>query len=374
MTVYKYFIKTAMRHKWIILGYTAIFFILALISGSNTITSQIAFMEKSLDLGLVDNSNGDLSKLLIEHLGDKNILTMMEDDIEYIKEEIFLESVDAVIVIPEDFESRVKNKEASIEIYRDERKIGPIQVENTINKFLMFSNATYKNNSFDLQGVKDALSREIEVEVLKGSSPKNNQANSWFKYYFNSTGYVIIAIYVAVIGLVMADFNDNGLQDRTKISSKKFLRFNIEMYLGQVTVGVFITSIFILGTIILKGKYIGQVNFSKYILNISVFSFSILCFTFLINNITTSKFVINGISTVSSLGTSFISGVFTPQEFLSDSVLNIAKFFPTYYFVKINNMRLVSFSDISYEIFMQLLFGIAFLTVGLYFSKVRQKS
>lgn len=375
MTVYKYFLKTAIRQKWVILGYALIFFVLSIINGADTETKEVAFMERSLNIGVVDKSITDISKGLVDYLNENNNIVEMEEDIDYIKEQIFLESVDAVIVIPKDFKNKVENKEEVIEIFRDDRKMGPLQIENEINKFLLFANATYKDGQFNLTKVKATLNEGVEVELLQTKTlSKNNGATIWFKYYFNFTAYIIIAIYVAVIGLVMTEFNSKQIQDRMKISSKKFLRFNLEMYLGQVTLGVLITAIFIFGSIILKGKYVGEVDFFKYITNIYVFSFAILCFTFLINNLTTSRFVINGISTVASLGTAFISGVMVPQEFLGDKVLTIAKFFPTYYFVKINEMRVNSFSDMRYELMMQILFGATFLVVGLYFSKIKQKA
>lgn len=99
------------------------------------------------------------------------------------------------------------------------------------------------------------------------------------------------------------------------------------MYFGQLTIASVITLVFILGSIVMKGKYVGEINFGKYLINITVFSFSILCLTFLINNITGNKFIINGLSTVLSLGTSFISGVMVPQQFLGKKVLMVAKFF-----------------------------------------------
>ena len=111
-----------------------------------------------------------------------------------------------------------------------------------------------------------------------------------------------------------------------------------------------------------------------YVSNLSVFSFTILFLTFLINNIVKNKFAISAISTVLSLGTSFISGVMVPQQLLGKNVLTVAKFFPTYYYVKINDMQANSFSDVRYEIFMQLLFAAAFLLMGLYFSKAAQKA
>ncbi|OLS03070.1 ABC transporter permease [Tissierella creatinophila] len=373
MTVYKYFLKIALKHKWIIISYTVIFFILSIINGSATGKTETIFMEKSLDIGVVDESNSELSISFIKYLEDDNILTTMENDKEYIQEQIFLEAIDAVIIIPKDFENLVINKKESIEIMRDERKLGSVQVENEINKFLIFANATYSDGKFDLSKVENVLDREIEVEVLKVDDyKKDNGVNTWFKYYFNYTGYIIIAIYVAVIGLLMLEINDKNIQDRMKVSSKKFFKFNMEIYLGQVTLAILITSIFILGSVLLKGKYIAEINFSKYLLNIFTFSFAILGFTFLINNLTNSRFVINGISSALSLGTAFISGVMVPQEFLADNVLRIAKFFPTYYFVKINEMNTNSFLDIKYEIFMQVLFGIFFFLIGLYFSKVKR--
>ncbi len=77
---------------------------------------------------------------------------------------------------------------------------------------------------------------------------------------------------------------------------------------------------------------------------------------------------------MASLGTSFISGVFVSQEFLGEKVLTIAKFFPTYYYVKVNEMNINSFGEIKYELFMQVLFGIVFLSLGLYSSRARQRA
>ena len=374
MTVYKYFMKTAIGQKWVILGYTMIFLILSILNGADTQTKEIAFVETSLNIGIVDKSNSNLSNELIAYLGEGNIVTEIKDDMEYIKEQIFLQVIDAVVLIPEGFQSKVESKEKSIEIIRDEKRMGPMQIENQINKFLVFSNASYRDGKFNLEKVKGALKEEVEVQVLQADKySKNKGANIWFKYYFNFTSYIIIAVYVAVIGLIMTEFNSKNIQDRMKISPKKFLNFNIEIYLGQLTIGILITGIFILGSIVLKGKYIPEVDFIKYVVNISIFSFAILCFTFLINNLTTSRFVINGISTVASLGTAFISGVLVPQEFLGTKVLGIAKFFPTYYFVKINETNIESLLDVKYEISMQFLFAMAFLLMGLYFSKIQQK-
>lgn len=375
MTVYKYFLKSAIKHKWIIISYTAIFFILSLITTSTVGENEQIFMEKSLKIGIVDESNSKLSKSMVDYLKSGNNITNLENNIENLKEQVFLGAVDSVVIIPKGFEKLVIDKKEAVEIILDDRHPESIQVKNEINKFLTFANATYKDDRFDLEKVNSSLKEHVEVELLETNNyNKSNRINSWFNSYFNFTGYVIIAIYIAVIGFIMLEFNDKRIKDRMKISSKKFLKFNMEIYFGQITLATLITSIFILGAIFFKGKDILEVQFSKYLLNISAFSFSILGLTFLVNNLTSSRFIINAVSTVVSLGTSLISGVMVPQAFLGEKVLGIAKFFPTYYFVKINEMNLKSFLDVKYELFMQVLFGVLFFLTGLYFSKIKQKS
>lgn len=371
MTVYKYFIKIALKNKAIILGYTAIFFILSIINGTS-VQKETAFTDTKLNIGVVDNSSSELSNALVDYLGRKNNIVEVDEDLRFIKEQIFLEVLDGVLIIPEDLDEKTINKEKSIEVYKDDRQIASYQIQNQVNKFLAFANGTYEDGSFDLVQVGFALDEGVKVKFMDSNNNKNANADSWFKYYFNFTSYIIMALYISLIGFVMIEITGEGIERRRRVSSIKFLQFNKEIYLGQLTIASFITAVFILGAIVLKGKYIGEVDFLKYVINMIVFSTAILCLTFLINNLTNDKFVINGLGTVLSLGTSFISGVLIPQEFLGEKVLAIAKFFPTYYFVQINEKTMNSFGDIQYEIFIQLLFGLAFFLIGLYFSKAKE--
>ncbi len=372
MTVFKYFIRISLKYKWSILAYVVIFFMLTIINGSNPAQGPASFTDIKLNISIIDQSNSSLSKSLKGYLVERNNIVYPPKDEVDGKELIFLEIADAIIVIPEDFEERVVNKEKAVEVYRDERKIGSFQIQHQINKFISFVNATYENGELDLNAVNLALKEKANVEIV-GTNNGNEKVKEWFFYYFNFTAYVIIAIYIAVIGMVMTDFTEDSIESRRRVSSKKNFKFNKEIYLGQFVLSAIITSIFILGSIIFRGKYIGEVQFSKYVINTIVFSFTILSLTFLVNNITNNRFAKNGISTVLSLGTSFISGVMIPHELLGEKVVTISKFFPTYYFVRINRTDITSLLDVKYEILMQLLFAMAFFLMGLYFSKTKQR-
>lgn len=375
MTVFKYFLKIALKNKWVIIMYISIFFVMTLLNSTDAMKREETFVETRLNIGIIDKSNSELSNSLKGYLKQKNNIVDSREDEEYIKEQIFLEIADAVIIIPEDFDKRVINKEEAVLIYKDDRKPESIQIENQINKYLAFANITYTNGQFALDDVKEALNEGTEVRVLsnKGES-ENSRISTWFRYYYNFTGYVILAVYIAIIGIVMSDFRDEKIDNRRKISSKRFLEFNREIYLGQLTLATAVTSIFIIASILLMGRYFGDIYYTKYLVNLIVFSFSILCLTFLINNITRNKQIITTLSTVISLGTSFISGVMVPQELLGEKVLLVAKFFPVYYFVKINDAVINSLSEVRFELFMQVLFAVAFLLLGLMFSKKAQRA
>ena len=293
MTVYKYFIKIALKNKGAILTYTIIFFIMSILSGASVTQREDDFMETRLNVGIIDNSSSELSNGLKKYLEGKNNIIDTIDDVDYIKEQIFLEMADAIIIIPEDFQEKVINKEDSIEIYNDERKIESLQIQNQVNKFLMFANAAYEDGKFNLYNVNLALNEKTDVELIDNNSAKNISINEWFRNYYNFTSYVIMGMYISIIGLVMADFRDENVDSRMKISSKKLLNFNREIYLGELTLASIITIVFILGSIVLKGKYIGEINFSKYVINTIAFSFTILCLTFFLNNSTKNKFIIN---------------------------------------------------------------------------------
>lgn len=275
MMVYKYFNKITWSYKWPILIYVIIFFIIAVIFSKN------------------------------------NIVNIKEDE-SYIKEQIFLEVVDAVIIIPETFDEKVIKKEEALIVYTDDRKPQAIQIQNQINKYIAFANNTYEEGQFKLEDVDSALRESVNVELVsKQAASKADSISEWFRYYFNFTGYVILAVYIAAIGLVMSDFTYSNIEMRRRLSSKTFLQFNKEIYLGQLTIAAFITFIFIMGR---------------------------------------------------------------PQELLGDKVVLVAKFFPTYYFIRANNRTINSFLDIKAELFMQLLFAVAFILLGLIFSKKTQRA
>ena len=79
------------------------------------------------------------------------------------------------------------------------------------------------------------------------------------------------------------------------------------------------------------------------------------------------------------LGMSFLGGVFVPQNMLSDQILAVSRFLPTYWYTRINNM-LAGFSNESFSfaaywqyIGIELLFAATVFVLALLASKYRKQ-
>lgn len=80
------------------------------------------------------------------------------------------------------------------------------------------------------------------------------------------------------------------------------------------------------------------------------------------------------------LGMSFLCGVFVPQKFLGEAVINVAHFLPAYWFIRANNMlagisdELFSSSKYFSYLGIELLFAVAIFSVVLLVAKTKIRS
>jgi ABC-2 type transport system permease protein len=106
-----------------------------------------------------------------------------------------------------------------------------------------------------------------------------------------------------------------------------------------------------------------------------------MAITYLGGNLFSKTATMGAFSNVVSLGFSFIGGIFVPLEFLGETMQNVAKFTPTYWYVKANDaiLGIKTFSDIDFGEFalncgVQLLFALAFFSVGLVVSRYKREA
>ncbi len=110
-----------------------------------------------------------------------------------------------------------------------------------------------------------------------------------------------------------------------------------------------------------------------YIINSLIFMICALTLAFLIGNIVNNKTAINGIINVVALGSSFLCGAFVPMEWLPDSVLKLAHIFPTYWYIKTNEllktMEVINFDTLK-PIIMNMIVILGFMVIFVFITNV----
>jgi ABC-2 type transport system permease protein len=137
---------------------------------------------------------------------------------------------------------------------------------------------------------------------------------------------------------VMLVFNNSDLKRRNLCSPVKIRNINMQLVLGNLSFALLTWFIMIVTSIIIYNKYMFTLNGLLFLLNSFIFTTAALSISFLLANLIKSRGAMSAVANVVSLGSSFIGGGFVPQELMGKTVLNIASFTPTYWYIKANNI------------------------------------
>ena len=120
-------------------------------------------------------------------------------------------------------------------------------------------------------------------------------------------------------------------------------------------------------------------NTLYFLLNSIVFTICGSSISYLIGNLIKGRSAISAVCNVVTLGTCFIGGVFVPQAFLNSTVLKIASFTPTYWYVKANskiaelaNFDYSNLSTVFYYLLIEFGFALAFFSIAMVVGKKKR--
>lgn len=182
---------------------------------------------------------------------------------------------------------------------------------------------------------------------------------------------------ILVVTILMAVFNKKQIADRNNISPMSKTRFIVELTLGHVIVSFLIWFSYILVFAIMWPDAMKLESTYMMIINSLILTIVVTAFAVLLSNVLKSDGAIQGVMNTISLGSSFLSGAFVPQEFMNKTVLNISKVFPSYYYVRNNNLIAIDFNnpEIIRNIIIMLIFLIGFIVLNIIFkSKKKQEA
>jgi ABC-2 type transport system permease protein len=354
------------------------------IAATNAQKSGESFSQTKTNVAFINlDENTSLTKGFKEYLSKYVNFIDIEHDKEKLQDALFFRDVEYIITIPKDFTTNfLKGKPIELQKTVVPSSTTRMYVDMAINKYFNIARV-YVNNIPGIteknlaEEVAKSSSFETTVQLKHFGDKKLN--NSFGVSYFNFLAYSLFSIIILGISSILIVFNDKTLKRRNQCSPMKNKSFNLQLIMGNLVFALAAYAVMVAFVIVLNIENMMSYNGLLLCINALVFTIAALSISYLVGLLIKNRDVQPAIANVLALGFSFISGVFVPQEFLSDKALTIASFTPTYWYVKANNtigtLSNFSFDNLS-KVFTYMLielgFAMAIFSVALVVSKQKR--
>lgn len=369
MTVFKNYLKVTRSFLPTIILYTLIFIAIATMSSASGTQQSQNFVTSKSSIALINrDQDTPLIQTFQKYIQAHAEYVKLEDSDNQLRDALFYRKVDYIMIVPAHFtDDFLEGKDVKIETMEVPDSISATYSKTLMNRFFNTAKLylTADMSITDLSHyIQDDLNIHSQVTMLNQS---HDDQISEARYFYNFSNFSLLAILIVVVSMVMISFHEDKIQRRHLVSSLSYQSLNRQLFLGNIVVTFGIWLLYVMMSFVLYQKTMITMAGLLLIVNSFVFTLCILIFSFFLTKLTHERETINMISIVVSLGTSFIAGVFVPQEFLADFVLNIAKLTPSYWFVT-NNNQIVQLSQYTMTnlqpVFMNMgiivLFGVGF--------------
>ena len=360
MTVFKYFWKIIGTRKTSILLMAGIFMFLNIFFVQNAEeVSEVNASESTI--AIIDEDNSLLSVGLTHYLEERHTLVELENSEAVLQDALFFNQVTYILIIPHGFESDfiTSPENARLENLQAPDSFVGVFIDNQVEDFLVHTN-TYLGANFEMslaiENTMTDLRLGVEVEVLEGRIIDNSM------FHFQFLAYFFLAVVTISIAPIFFTFNRKDVARRNDCSSLSLVNRNMQITLGCAIAAMGLWLVSFIPMFIFHGNEV----FTTVTLYRGVNSLALLTvalgIAFLLGNLLGNDDALQGASNIIALGLSFLTGVFVPQEFLGSQILMVARFLPTYWYVR-GNTALSGVVELSGEVAMMFWEGI-FIQLG----------
>ena len=353
MTVFKNYFKIIRGHTKAIALYTIIFMSLLFFSNSTTSNTNVYKKEKA-KIYIEDLSKSDLSKSFMSYMENENKIVDLKG--KNIDDNLFYEIVTAYIKIPKNFD-----KERKVEIKKSQNSKYYQYVKESTNLYLD-QISSYEKAGFTtkdaIKNTKKDFQKEVKISLRKDIGPVLSESTLFF---FNFLSYVFLSQIILVVSLVSLTYKNKNIKQRNLISPMTKTKMNLQILLANISFAIFSWFLYMLAFYILNRKINLSDRIMYLMINSLVFALSTVCLALFISKLINNSNIMMAVMNIFSLGSSFLTGVFVPQEILSKNALLLGKIFPSFYYVANNNMIANNFTK---EIFLKNIFILVGFAVG----------
>ena len=380
MQVFKLCMKIIRKNKIAMLIYVVVFLGIAILISRLAQQQPIPtiYSTTKADVAFFAEENTPLVSGLKQELSKTADFVDLEDNTEKIQDALYYREVTYIVRVPKGFTEKIMNGEkATIERTTVPDSVYGTYIDMKINRYLNMAELYVKSDAGVTQeklvsSLKSDLSKSAAVTMTSVQKKADTNSKPFTSYYFNYLAYVLPAVLIFGVAVMLQTINGRELRNRTFCSPTTPKAFYLQLLLAIAIFSVACWLILILPCMALDPKNFFQTSTRYMILNSLAFLLSCVGISYLIGSLVRGMSAISALANVCTLGPCFIAGVFVPQTFLSSSVLKLASFTPTYWFVKAND-ALGAATNISSEllsgyygdIVIELAFAVAFFAVGL---------
>ncbi len=361
MTVFKAYLKILFNHKWRILTSFFIFIAITLFfikaPQSNNSKIPVVLINDGVSEVVFDGLSTHLSTIATFKDINNNELD--------IKSALFFRDIEYAATISSNFTVKTLSVPNSTTSFIVDQSIDAY-----FNTLTIYQNNGLSEQEAVNQTIKD-LSNHVTIELLNQTN--GQQSKTSLMTFFNYYVYGFVGVIMASITSVMLSFNQSTVFNRTALSSTSIKKRNMLLFISHIMLGLSVCTLFGLVSILVFKEIRFSFQHLMFLINSLTFMIPIVALSFLVGTTVRKKEAISAVNTSLSLILSFISGAFVPLYLLSPVIVKIAQFFPAYWYIKANELILASshfdLMIIKDYLLVQLLFGVAYMSIAIAFSK-----
>ena len=338
MQVFKLFNRIILRNKSSFLMYFAVVLGITLlfVSGGGAGVTD-GFQGNSVRLAADNRDNGPLSNALVDYLAAKTTLVPLPGDEEALRESLFFEDIQYVLVIPEGFSQRflAGDGDAALERMVGSDRMSPVLAELLINRFLnlagLYRASLPDLSAEDLAGkVSQGLTLEADADLLSTLGSASPSLQFYFRFY----SYGCVAALLLCVSSVMMAVNKPTIRRRHAASPLAPMRLSIQLALGGVLLALLVWAVMSGVGIGMFGQGADRGTLVMLAANALCYALVCLSLAFMFSYLIKSHNVQSAVANLVTISLSFLSGVFVPVELLGEGIRRLSIFLPTYWYVR----------------------------------------
>lgn len=356
MKVYKNYFKIVWAHKVPIILYTVIFLVLLMFFTQSE--EAKGYESVAVNIYVDDQAETNVSKALVAYLGKSNKIIDIDKDL--VEDKLFYKNINVALEIPKDFASKKKV------LYKAAPgDIGGMKVKEEVNKYLsQVESYTLAGFSMDeaITNTNADLEEKFVVSIKSAAGVKTEDHSA---SYFNFLNYLLLSQIMLVVGTLVKVYKKKTLAMRNLVSPLPKGKMNFQLMLGHITTGLGVWFLYMLIFVILYKYDFTRLDINLMMINSLVFALAVVAMAVMLTSLIKNDNAVQGLTNVLALGSSFLCGAFVPQKFLGSTALKIGKIFPSYYYIKNNNLleENPSFETIKINLFIILAYALGFIII-----------